>query len=216
MDLSKLNRSCVFQKNRFDIKKFAYTTYKKFNNTYIVSEIVIKELEQKFDVEIIGGKKLNFQYIINHQNKTAIAPIYFGAELTKCTGDIFKRARLPSAASFAARFFLKKYPEYSLALSLGTLDHEFCVFIRNNNNKFEIVAYDTNSMVASGVLRNFVKKFGLKVRVTGYNHRRYNDDGWCSAYTWSEIYSFMKRSKQLFTHPKYNHLHYCKRAGRLV
>lgn len=218
LTMDQIDRNYVFSNKNFNIVKFATNAYYKFNNTYILSEVVIKELEKKYCVEKIGLTKNNYEYIINHNNKTALVPAFFGALLNKCPGDVFKRARNPSAAQIAVRFFLKKYPKYTIAISLGSIEHELCVFIRrdNSNQKFHAIVYDSYNDATHNVLRNFVKSFGNRIIVSGYNNRKYNDDGWCSAYAWHQIYEFLTTRINAFSHPdRYNIKPYNKRYGRI-
>lgn len=220
-NIDVLSPQRVLPSRGFDINQLATlaSTNDIRHDRYAVTEIVLQQLEIKFRTISLGNTNNNYNFIRNHRHKTAVAPILFGQKLlTGNAGDRAKRTRTAGCASYAARKFLNTFPDYTLAIALGTTTHELCIFIcRAKDTKvYNVMIFNPTPNIAHVPLRKFICDLGRKVAVHGYNHPARNVEVWCGVYVWQEIYKFMTADIDVFgSRENYAILQYSRRTGRL-
>lgn len=180
----------------------------KFQNcasTYQATEAVIDDIRGRNNIKSYTFK--NIEYLFNEETKTALvlkciartttkAFCKKSYKKTKIVFDIGKRCTTVSNGVAAIRHFFSIFAGYDLVIACGSLDHECCVFFRQDDKgKLEAIYFNPNySVEQDGVESSRVVKalfISLKkklIKKQSFYAGCGNTGGLCSAFTWERIH----------------------------
>lgn len=100
------------------------------------------------------------------------------------------------------------YEDYTLALDVGTKDHDTILFTHKikgggrGKPKYAHIHYNPNIDESLGVLNHYLNKMSKHYNLYGYHSADGNLDGKCSSLCWTEVFKFMRLGFNPFTDSK--------------
>lgn len=187
----------------FDLAKF-----QENDSSYQATEEVIESIRGRSDIKSYRAKSI--EYLYNEEKKTAIVLKCIARSTTKqfrkrtykkteIVFDIANRCTTVSNGAAAIRHFFIAFPEYDLAISCGSMDHESCVFFRQDGqSKLRAIYYNPNfSEQQEGVqFSKMVKELFVSLRGKLIEKQAFYEDdgnvgGNCSGVTWKKLYELL-------------------------
>lgn len=144
------------------------------------------------------------EFLLSEGNKTAVYTGLCNHSNAKNNrawrdgNDIWARGKSVSTTIKAIRNFFSHYEGYTLALSIGTQNHEGCVFIRKINNTYNLIHFNPTFKCPITIFTELVKKMKIQSYVFGYQERNDNRNGQCSYFAWKEIVDLLANRNKPF------------------
>lgn len=187
---------------------FSIENFDDTESTYKSTEKTIDEMRRYKQIEAFIDSTKNCEYLYNDEKKTAV--------LLKCVikktrklfhkkfvrteknpYDLGNRETTVSVARCMILSFLnhQKFHNYHLVVSIGSRDHESCIFFRNMDVGMEAIYFNPNysekhdGAQYSQIGYHLMTSFGNTIRrIRAYYSPSGNTSGKCSAITWERIF----------------------------
>lgn len=120
-------------------------------------------------------------------------------------GDFMQRCVSADSYSIIAKNFFSLYPDYTLAVDVGTKDHDTMLFMQKieaggrGKPAYSHIHYNPNINEEVGVATHFVRKMSEHYNLFGYHSIDGNPNAECSVLSWTEAFKFLRLSFNPFT-----------------
>lgn len=120
-------------------------------------------------------------------------------------GDFMQRCVSANSYSLIAKEFFSLYPNYTLAVDVGTKDHDTILFLQKiegggrGKPAYSHIQYNPNVNEELSVATYFVAKMSKHYRLFGYHSVDGNLNAVCSMLSWTEVFKFIRLSFNPFT-----------------
>lgn len=118
--------------------------------------------------------------LCNHSNKTSNRTWYD-------KNDIWARGKSVETTQKAIRNFFTNYEDYTLAFSIGTQNHEGCVFVKKMNNTYHLIHFNPTFEHPITIFKELAKRLNIQAHAFGYQPKSNNSKGECSYLAWKEM-----------------------------
>lgn len=211
--------------------EFNKSRFNSFESTYDATESEIQHMLDSGKLEKHHVGRYNADFVYNEGSKTAALlkfvvkspkPAYIKKRNRsyKSPHDQASRVTTTSVAYRLITQFMNdsRFAVYELVISVGSYDHESCVFLRKNSGKTEAIYYNPNySKKTKGVqfcatANALLKNFGNALTtVQSFTSPCFNLKGFCCQLTWERIHNFVLNGETPFNDASlnltdYNHL----------
>lgn len=145
-------------------------------------------------------------FLLCERNQTAIYTGLCNHSSIPCNkkwndeNDLHKRGKSVSMSVKAIRNFFRKYGEYTLAFSIGTQNHEGCVFVRKIKGQYHLVHFNPTFSRPITIFSELMGRKGLNIKnnTFGYQEKNNNKSGKCSFFAWKEMINLVANKNKPF------------------
>lgn len=110
---------------------------------------------------------------------------------TIIAADRFNRIKTVNVGVRSIRYFLNTMKDYTIVFSIGTFEHDTCLFIRKKENQYESVWFNPTAEKRVKNVEKFLENFNMRA-CFAYNAPDGNRSGQCSGYVWRAMTSFLR------------------------
>lgn len=120
-------------------------------------------------------------------------------------GDFMKRCVTANSYHIIVKAFFSMYTEYTLALDIGTKNHDSMLFIKklkdggHGKPAYSHIHYNPNIGEELTVAIHFVRKMSSHYNLFGYHSTDGNLNAECASLTWTEAFKFIRLSFNPFS-----------------
>lgn len=158
-------------------KKILNQRYTVEENSYIAGGEILNELEKNLQTIHISSGKTIAKFLIHgrHALYTKIVAYHQKRHIKSNQLDVMKTCTTIKGSINHLRAFFRynngQYRDYTLAISIGNLQHDKAIFIRKEmGHKYMFVHFDPNVGVSSQITTVFTKQFGKNQEGTDIIH----------------------------------------------
>lgn len=114
---------------------------------------------------------------------------------TRLLADRYNRVRTVDVGARVVRYFLSQNLNFTIVLSIGTFNHDTCLFMRKTANLYESVWFNPNRGTRVENVDNFLSNFNM-ASCKAYHSPDGNRYGYCSGYVWNAMTTFMRSNSR--------------------
>lgn len=105
--------------------------------------------------------------------------------------DRYNRIKTINVGVRSVRYLLSTMNGFTIVLSIGTFEHDTCLFIRKVENQYESVWFNPTAEKRVKNVEKFLENFNMRA-CFAYNAPDGNRSGQCSGYVWRTMTSFLR------------------------
>lgn len=110
---------------------------------------------------------------------------------TKIVKDRYGLIKSISSGVKAVQAFFIAYSDYTIVFSIGTANHDTCLFMRKDGPQYESILFNPTPLTRVKNAEDFLANFNTTSK-RGYNAPDKNEHGWCTGYVWSTMNAFIQ------------------------
>lgn len=179
------------QKKADEIIRDFEQIYKKFGAFHAIDHAVT---ELKKVLETVNLCDLS-DFLVCDRNQTALYTGLCNHSSKPCNknwkdeNDVHNKGTSVSTTVKAIRNFFKSYEKYTLVFSIGTQNHEGCVFVKKIKRQFHLIHFNPTFSRPITIFSELMGKKALNIKSNafGYQDPKNNKKGICSFLAWKEI-----------------------------
>lgn len=109
--------------------------------------------------------------------------------------DRYMRVKTVDVGARVVRYFLSQNPDFTIVFSIGTFNHDTCLFMRKAAKRYESVWFNPNPGTRVANVDKFLSNFNM-ASCKAYHAPDGNRYGYCSGYVWNAITTFMRSNSR--------------------